>query len=55
MATGFSGCRSRRSLTTPLNHHRLGTSDLILLLGSWGDPYGTEDLIAILANWGPCP
>ncbi len=33
----------------------VATSDLILLLGSWGDPYGTEDLIELLGNWGPCP
>ena len=31
------------------------TGDLILLLGSWGDPYGTADLIELLGNWGPCP
>ena len=33
----------------------VGTGDLILLHGSWGDPYGTADLLALLANWGPCP
>ncbi len=33
----------------------VGTGDLILLLGSWGDPYGTPDLIALLGAWGPCP
>ncbi len=33
----------------------VGTGDLILLLGSWGDPYGTADLIELLGNWGPCP
>ena len=33
----------------------VGTGDLILLLGSWGDPYGTGDLIELLGNWGPCP
>ncbi len=33
----------------------VGTGDLILLLGSWGDPYGTADLIGLLGNWGPCP
>ncbi len=32
----------------------VGTGDLILLLGSWGDPYGTADLIELLGNWGPC-
>ena len=32
----------------------VGTGDLILLLGSWGDPYGTADLIALLGAWGPC-
>ena len=32
----------------------VGTSDLILLLGAWGDPYGTADLIELLGNWGPC-
>ncbi len=32
----------------------VGTGDLILLLGSWGDPYGTQDLIELLGNWGPC-
>ena len=33
----------------------VGTGDLILLLGSWDDPYGTPDLIELLGNWGPCP
>ncbi len=33
----------------------VSTGDLILLLGSWGDPYGTADLIALLGAWGPCP
>ncbi len=33
----------------------VGTGDLILLLGSWGDPYGTADLIELLGAWGPCP
>ena len=33
----------------------VGTNDLILLLGSWGDPYGTEDLIELLGAWGDCP
>ena len=33
----------------------VGTGDLILLLGSWGDPYDTADLIELLGNWGPCP
>ncbi len=33
----------------------VGTGDLILLLGSWGDPYNTQDLIELLGNWGPCP
>ena len=33
----------------------VGTGDLILLLGSWGDPYGTQDLIELLGNWGSCP
>ena len=33
----------------------VGTGDLILLLGAWGDPYGTPDLIELLGNWGPCP
>ncbi len=33
----------------------VGTGDLIVLLGSWGDPYGTADLIELLGNWGPCP
>ena len=32
----------------------VGAADLILLLGSWGDPYGTADLIEMLGNWGPC-
>ena len=32
----------------------VGTGDLIILLGSWGDPYGTADLIELLGNWGPC-
>ena len=35
--------------------NNVGTGDLILLLGSWGDPYGTADLIELLGNWGPCP
>ncbi len=33
----------------------VGTGDLIVLLGSWGDLYGTPDLIELLGNWGPCP
>lgn len=33
----------------------VGTGDLILLLGSWGDPYGTADLIELLGNWGEFP
>ena len=33
----------------------VGTGDLILLLGAWGDPYGTPDLIELLGNWGACP
>ncbi len=32
----------------------VGTGDLILVLGSWGDPYGTEELIELFGNWGPC-
>ena len=32
----------------------VGTGDLIVLLGAWGDPYGTSDLIELLGNWGPC-
>ncbi len=32
----------------------VGTSDLIALLGAWGDPYDTADLIELLGNWGPC-
>ncbi len=30
-------------------------TDLILLLGSWGDPYGTFELIELVGAWGPCP
>ena len=33
----------------------VGTGDLIVLLGSWGDPYGTPDLIELLGAWGACP
>ncbi len=33
----------------------VGTGDLIVLLGAWGDPYGTPDLIELLGNWGLCP
>ncbi len=45
----------------------VGTSDLIVLLGSWGPckgcpadfdddgVVGTSDLIELLGNWGPCP
>ncbi len=33
----------------------VGPPDLILLLGSWLDPYDTEDLIRLLGSWGPCP
>ena len=33
----------------------VGTTDLLLLLGAWGDPYGTADLIELLGAWGPCP
>ena len=37
------------------NNGAVGTGDLIVLLGSWGDPYGTADLIELLGNWGLCP
>ena len=48
----------------------VGTSDLLLLLGAWGDcppkgdcpadldddgAVGTTDLLILLGNWGPCP
>lgn len=33
----------------------VSTGDLIVLLGSWGNPYGTADLIDLLGNWGACP
>ncbi len=33
----------------------VGTNDLIVLLGSWGDPYGASDLIQLLGAWGSCP
>ena len=33
----------------------VGTGDLIVMLGSWGDPYGTADLIELLGSWGVCP
>ena len=33
----------------------VGTGDLIIMLGSWGDPYGTADLIELLGAWGACP
>ncbi len=33
----------------------VGTTDLLLLLGAWGDPYGTADLVELLGAWGPCP
>ncbi len=33
----------------------VGVSDLLILLGNWGNPYGVPDLLALLANWGPCP
>ena len=29
-------------------------TDLILLLGAWGDPWGTPDLIELLGAWGDC-
>ncbi len=32
----------------------VGASDLIVLLGAWGDPYGSSDLIELLGAWGPC-
>ena len=32
----------------------VGGADLIILLGSWGEPYGGGDLIELLGNWGPC-
>ena len=37
------------------NNGAVGTGDLIVLLGAWGDPYGTADLIELLGNWGLCP
>ncbi len=33
----------------------VGAADLIVLLGSWGDPHDGGDLIELLGNWGPCP
>ncbi len=48
--------QARLSCPWDLNADNLvGTTDLLLLLGSWGDPYGTADLIELLGNWGPCP
>lgn len=32
----------------------VGTADLLVLLGSWDDPYGSEHLVALLGAWGPC-
>ncbi len=32
----------------------VGTGDLIMLLGAWGNPYDTEDLIDLLGAWGAC-
>ena len=29
-------------------------SDLLTLLGNWGNPWGIVDLLALLADWGPC-
>ncbi len=33
----------------------VGTGDLIILLGAWGDPYDVVDLDSLLGAWGPCP
>jgi uncharacterized membrane protein len=32
----------------------VGITDLLALLGAWGDPWGIADLLALLADWGPC-
>ncbi len=47
---------SERLVSVDLNNNgAVGTGDLIVLLGSWRDPYGTADLIELLGNWGLCP
>ena len=34
--------------------NNVGITDLIILLGSWGNPFGITDLIRLLGAWGPC-
>ena len=33
----------------------VNVNDLLLLIGSWGDPYDVDDLLALIGAWGSCP
>jgi parallel beta-helix repeat protein len=33
----------------------VNVSDLLTVIGSWGDPYDVGDLLLVISGWGPCP
>jgi hypothetical protein len=33
----------------------VNVDDLLLLIGSWGDPYSVDDLLLLIGAWGECP
>ncbi len=34
---------------------QVGSGDLAILVGQWGNPYGATELAELLGTWGPCP
>ena len=33
----------------------VNVSDLLAVIGDWGDPYDVSDLLAVIGGWGECP
>ncbi|MCH2149342.1 MAG: right-handed parallel beta-helix repeat-containing protein [Phycisphaerales bacterium] len=33
----------------------VNVTDLLAVIGSWGDPYDVSDLLAVIGGWGECP
>jgi hypothetical protein len=33
----------------------VGTTDLVLIIVAWNQPFDVTDLIELIVNWGPCP
>lgn len=33
----------------------IDVTDLLAVIGSWGDPYNVDDLLLVIGGWGPCP